>query len=132
MEQDSEEEKIGCPSMKRPRKPSVVGPQLEEMNGRTGIYHCRREIKSQQQATHKLDHKSHQHNPTKTVKKANVRRDIFGARVIHKALTFHPLLKPIVWSQRQFGFRVNTLTPASQETKRQVENAQDAPMLPAR
>jgi hypothetical protein len=103
VEQDSEEEKIGCPSMKRPREPAVVGPELEEMNGRAGVYHCRREIKSQQQATHKLDHKAHQHDPTKTVKKANVRRDIFGARVIDKALALHPLLKPIVWKHSRRG-----------------------------
>jgi type VI protein secretion system component Hcp len=65
------------------------------MNRRTGIYHCRGEVKSQQQATGELHHKSHEDNPTKTVKKANVRRNVFGARVIHKALTFHALLKPI-------------------------------------
>jgi hypothetical protein len=81
--------------MKRPWKPAVRGPKLEERHGRTGISHCRGEVKSEQQAAAELDQQRHQHQTTKAVKQTNVRRDVFSCRSIEKGLSFEALLEPI-------------------------------------
>ena len=82
--------------MSRPSKPALVGRKLKmKRNRSTGINHSRGEIKSEQQAACTLNHKCHEHQAAKAVKKTNVRRDIFSCGGVNKALSFNALLEPI-------------------------------------
>jgi len=58
---------------------------------------------ARQQAACTLNHKCHEHQAAKAVKKTNVRRDIFSCRGINKALSFNALLEPIERDEKRNG-----------------------------